>query len=382
MQGRPPLPIAHVPRWHRPGPGGCVGAVVPAGRFKCACVDCPGACPTGSCTPLPDSFATVDLAGSDLPVFSVVIMAFLLTAAVATAALTFFLKRGWRKPAQGSDAERLAPTHLPYEKPEDAGDARGPAPGGEGAVPLGVRARHQVSVFFGWLGGLCARKRWLVIYATGVALALGAAGVPGLEVETRPINLWVSSSSQAREEMATYDQAFGPFYRSEQVVAFPEGGGNATTADTVNAVWALEDRVYAISVPDPLGQQDNVTLDDICYKALEGKGVQGCTVQSVTQWFRARGGAGPKHPQTRTEVASRIRECAVSPNSPNCLGIWHGPSLPQVALGGYPEAPKPRYLEATVRGRPWGLEGDSTPAPAGGLSPSPSRLPPPHACRP
>lgn len=318
-----------------------------AGQYKCACVDCPGACPTGSCTPLPDSFASVEVAGSDLPVFSVVIMALLLTAAAATATFAFFLKRGsggGEPTAGGDDAERVSPARLLSEEEGDGSD-RTPTPAGRDSAPLGVRARRQVSLFFGWLGGLCARKRWLVIYATGVVLVLGAAGVPGLEVETRPINLWVSASSQAREEMDTYDQAFGPFYRSQQVIAFPAEGGNATTVGTVDAVWALEDKVYAISVADPLGEKANITLGDICYKALEGKGVQGCTVQSVTQWFHARS----QRPQSQAEVESRIRKCAVSPNSPECLGIWHGPSLPQVALGGYPETPEPRYMEATVR---------------------------------
>ena len=49
----------------------------------------------------------------------------------------------------------------------------------------------------------------------------GSCGIYFYEVITDPVDLWSSPTSQAREEKNYFDENFGPFFRTAQIMVKP-----------------------------------------------------------------------------------------------------------------------------------------------------------------
>lgn len=135
------------------------------------------------------------------------------------------------------------------------------------------------------------------------------------ELEKNPVNLWVSSSSEAYKQKQFFDENFGPFYRTEQVFIVDESG---VLTDSTVQWWAKTEKdIIGLVV-------DDVTLEDLCFKPFEDSS---CVIESFTQYFQ---GDVPK------DWKSKLPGCTDSPVT--CLPDFQQPLKKELLFGGYEES--------------------------------------------
>lgn len=83
---------------------------------------------------------------------------------------------------------------------------------------LGERFENALRVLFSSWGSLCVRQPLTVILASVVLVTICSAGLCYMRITTNPVELWSSPSSRARQEKNYFDQHFGPFFRTEQLI--------------------------------------------------------------------------------------------------------------------------------------------------------------------
>lgn len=114
------------------------------------------------------------------------------------------------------------------------------------------------------------------------------------ELETDPIKLWVPPDSQIFEDKRRFDETFGAFYRTEQVIWIIQPANydeerntnpyiNANTSSLLDPavlriVYAAEQRIQNVTATY---QGANVTWTDLCNRPTS----QGCIRMSVTGYF-------------------------------------------------------------------------------------------------
>ncbi|KPV78649.1 uncharacterized protein RHOBADRAFT_47936 [Rhodotorula graminis WP1] len=197
------------------------------------------------------------------------------------------------------------------------------------------------------LGLSCARRPALTLAAGLAACAVAHLGWGRFAIERDPVKLWVPQGSAVAREKARFDEAFGPFYRTEQVFlsALPGGpprevdGDGAEDEDegsersqsawtpsdepvlsweTLEWLVEVEDEVRALRSPDDEG---GVSLADVCFAPT----VDECVVQSPLGYLsNSLDGLGP------LTWAAVLDDCAASPAS--CLPPFGQPLNPKLVL--------------------------------------------------
>jgi Niemann-Pick C1 protein len=196
--------------------------------------------------------------------------------------------------------------------------------------------------FFYRLGWTCASSPALTFGVAALCIAILNIGWRYFQVETNPVRLWVSPSSEAASQKAYFDEHFGPFYRAEQifVMGVPPGSSlednddivtsrtlppatNVLSYDTLD--WWLS---HEAAIAELRSEPNGYTLQDVCF-APAGPGSP-CVVQSVSAWL------GTDMSQWDAEGekgwATRVRDCASSPAE--CLPDFGQPIDPKLVLGG------------------------------------------------
>lgn len=162
----------------------------------------------------------------------------------------------------------------------------------------------------------------LTFAIAALVIALLNIGWRFFAVETDPVRLWVSPSSESARQKAYFDDNFGPFYRPQQVFVMPPKGqdGGVMTYETLDW-WLTHERAIAELRSSP----NNYTLQDVCF-APAGDGTP-CVVQSISAWL------GTDMTQWEgNEWAERVNECAERPSG--CLPDFGQPIDPRLILGG------------------------------------------------
>lgn len=144
-------------------------------------------------------------------------------------------------------------------------------------------------------------------------------GIFHLELILSPVKLWVSSSSTEYQEKMFYDENFGPFYRSEQVYLVNETGP-VLSWDTLNWWFAAEQEINNLASPS------GVKLSDLCVKPFG----DACVIQSMTQYF-----GGNINRLSENSWQGQIASCAATPV--NCLPPFNQPLKKNLLFGGYDE---------------------------------------------
>ena len=99
--------------------------------------------------------------------------------------------------------------------------------------------------------GFIAAKFWfIVIPVAAIIVGILAVGLTQFEITTDPVELWSAPHSQAREEKNYFDEKFGPFYRTEQIIV------TTNLSDYVGHTFVIDNR------------QVNITLGPIFNKTL------------------------------------------------------------------------------------------------------------------
>ncbi|XP_064031568.1 NPC1-like intracellular cholesterol transporter 1 [Pogoniulus pusillus] len=236
-------------------------------------------------------------------------------------------------------------------------------------------ARHHrlLARGFRWWGTLVAGHPLVVLLVTAVVTGGLAAGMANLRLTTDPVELWSAPGSRARQEKAFYDQHFGPFLRTNQVIVTAPGRLGASyesvllgaknfsgvlAEEVLLALLELQEQLANISVVAPTGKV--VALNDVCYAPLnpEVPTLSDCCVNSPTQYFQNnRTHLGMVAAQTagkETGTADWRDHLIYCVNSPlsfkditalelSCMAQYGGPVFPYIAFGGYPGS---EYTEA------------------------------------
>jgi len=255
---------------------------------------------------------------------------------------------------------------------EEGAEEEQPPPQEREEVELYFGERFLRQLFSSW-GRFVARHAKGVL---AVALALGvglSSGLAFLEVETDPERLWSRPDSVAAVDKRKFTQAFGPLFRTAMLIVSPLGDAegdaeghkvsdgsspdNFLTADLLDALFDVHMLVSNVSA-------SSITLDDVCYRPMEGGS---CLVESPLQWWaldRARFDADE-------DVAGHAKAClthydcysCVQFSPPlNCIGAEGVPADPRVVLGGFRtdrSSGKPAFETATSAISTYLLKGDA-----------------------
>ncbi|XP_060712447.1 NPC1-like intracellular cholesterol transporter 1 [Hemiscyllium ocellatum] len=222
-------------------------------------------------------------------------------------------------------------------------------------------------VFQSW-GTAVARHPLPVLVTACVFIVVLSCGLFFVELTTDPVELWSAPDSRARREKAFHDAQFGPFFRTNQIIATATGQGPpGYTYDSVffgptafNGLFSkelllqlldLQNRLQAISVWSETAQR-NITLKDVCYAPLQpdNPGPTDCAVNSLLQYFQNnRSLIDAVANQTMASVTGTVdwRDhflyCVNSPLSfkdstnlgMSCMADYGAPVFPFLAVGGY-----------------------------------------------
>uniref|UniRef100_A0A8V5GK65 Uncharacterized protein n=1 Tax=Melopsittacus undulatus TaxID=13146 RepID=A0A8V5GK65_MELUD len=317
------------------------GEAVSAQEQACSCQDCAESCPT--ITPPPGPKPPFRIGAADGALVLCVLLFGLLT-------LLFLL------------------TRICHHRGSKQGLTLHPAP----VTPPGCSVRwgdavHRalVRVFRCW--GVFVAAHPLPVLLVAVALVGGlSAGFRSLRLTTDPVELWSAPGSRARQEKAFYDQHFGPFLRTNQVIVTAPrhnrsryhsvlfGAQNFSAVlsmEVLQALLQLQESLAAAAVPVP-GTNRTVRLEDVCYAPLNpsNPAPADCCVNSVTQYFQnnrtrlAMVATQPHGTDTGTvDWRDHLIYCVNSPLSfkditaleLSCTAEYGGPVFPYIALGGY-----------------------------------------------
>ena len=169
------------------------------------------------------------------------------------------------------------------------------------------------------------------------SLDYGGWGLLKAQLQSDPIALWVSPSSDVFKDKQYFDDTFGPFYRTEQLI-LTAGGGPILTASTLLLLANLTSTITTMAVPytDGNGTQWVVTHSDLCYRPIPG---QGCVIESALEWFTRTTDDQPPPPLdgslSDVNVTDWVSACANEVIRDACRGSIGAPTYPYIVLGGY-----------------------------------------------
>ena len=302
----------------------------PDEAFRCSCVDCPEVCPE-----LPAVDTVKHCHVGLLPCLSfavIVVYSVFLLFVVALSSYFTYREHRYRKP----ERVRLLQDPAPSDD-EDEGDIV--HSGGYLEQPRSTYKLNSVlGAIFSRIGGACARFPAITIVSSIVIVVLMSLGWLRFAVETDPVRLWVSPTSEAAQEKDYFDVNFGPFYRAEQAFLVNDtssgGHGQVLSYETLSWWFDVESRVHRM-----ISLDRELILDDVCFKPTG----DACVIQSVTGYFG--GSVWNLDPENWEE---RLGHCVDSPGDVSCLPDFKQPLKPEMVLGGYEESGNPLDAQALV----------------------------------
>lgn len=125
-----------------------------------------------------------------------------------------------RSPSPGSVQEFLVPPMTRRSSQFQSDDDEDDTQAQKMNLPMSMQP------LFAGIGKVVASSPRLTILICICFTSLCTLGLMGLEVDTDPFLLWAPPQSRAALDKRAYDEAFGPFYRIEQLIlsTVPEDG--------------------------------------------------------------------------------------------------------------------------------------------------------------
>lgn len=299
-------------------------------KFSCACSDCPQVCPVLESLPHHNQCQKFGLSCTS---FTVLISYFIIL--LFYFSLVSFLKfKNNRKSKSQSlltdDNDLLEASILQTSDSPEIADISFSSQNTLNLVSLHSRKSYIVNnyleYYFYKLGVFCATYPKLVLWATSVFIVLLSSCVYFTKIETNPINLWVSPTSNAFIEKQKFDESFGPFYRTQQIIV-TNATGDSILQDYDFIQWWFEKESQLTNLKANVsihGVNYDVKYDDICFKPLEDT----CILESFTQYFDGDLGNLPE----TSDWKSKISKCANSPVE--CLPSFQQPLKKSLVFGG------------------------------------------------
>lgn len=288
-------------------------------EYACNCADCPS---PKLCPPVPEASVGFPywIVSVSIAVFGFLISLFMCSSLYMCIAIGYFLRTGRHHHSQLPSEDEQKHCEESEEKVEFSestassinGDSSSSQPHQKEVDSCGpCSAMAQVgawmeytiqSIFYKW-GLIASRFSYVVIPAVLLLCGVFVTGVYFFEVTTDPVELWSAPSSRARVEKNYFDNNFGPFYRTEQVVIKPSSkftnysilagmdswtDGPVFFPEVLMEAFYLQNNLTSLSAPlyDKNGSLiENVTIEDICFKPLYPDNGN-CTIQSVFNYFQ------------------------------------------------------------------------------------------------
>lgn len=217
---------------------------------------------------------------------------------------------------------------------------------------------------FRWIGTICANHPFKVLFVGTIAVIICGCGFTQMQITTDPVELWSSPDSDARLNKKYFDQHFGPFYRTEQMIitapksnssTYEDMNGHQYTfgpilqKDVLHQILNLQDAVFKIRAHH---KGRNVTLNDICLQPLAPHNTE-CGIMSVVNYFQNNHSHIDQTDDFFTDYHDHLIACLSGPESiddstalhMSCLGAYGGPIFPWVALGGFEDK---NYLNSSA----------------------------------
>ena len=195
------------------------------------------------------------------------------------------------------------------------------------------------SSFLARYSALVVDHPFVVITAALLLTFLCGLGLLSARLESDPIGLWVSPSSQVLKDKQYFDDTFGAFYRTEQlIVTSTSSNSSLFTPTTLLFLSNLTTIIRSLSVSytDVNDTRYTVTLDQLCYRPIPS---QGCVVESPLEWFNRTDADNPAPILTVNTSVQLVRgwvqHCAGAYFLDECRGSIGAPTFPYVVLGGY-----------------------------------------------
>ncbi|XP_033109697.1 NPC intracellular cholesterol transporter 1-like [Anneissia japonica] len=309
----------------------------------CSCQDCPATCPPVPPRPKPPVPCMIGKLGC---VPFAMIIGFIVFVILFSLAFAFGLKCGSGRKMSAFNINDQKPKQTVTES--DIGCRES----------FGQKEEQVLNLIFRKWGTMCAGHPFLVLFIGLVVICAAGIGIRQFIVITDPVELWSPPESQSRLEKNYFDDNFGPFYRTEQLIitapkfppeiydTYPYGDiipfGGVLRKEILHQVLDLQNNITKIQVPY---NGSLIGLDDICYKPLS----ENCTIMSVLNYWQNSHEELDKVVKDQSgfwvlsDYHDHFLSCVVAPTSLNdtthlhtpCMGTFGGPVFPWLAVGGY-----------------------------------------------
>ena len=264
--------------------------------YKCACSDCELSCPT--LEPLQNRKCSV----GPVPCFSFTVI--ILYFALLTA---FIMWYALMKNTNKLSSAFLSSDNLfsEFENNENMDNGM-------------LFNNYETQTYFvnDWIADCSARwTSWIVSKPCVTLLLVGTLILSmGLllfcwgDLETKPVNLWVSKNSPKFKEKQYFDDHFGPFYRIQQIFIVNDTGPVFTDYDSFTWWFEIEK-----NITEHLVSTEGLSYQDYCFRPTPDSA---CVIQSYAQYF-------PDYLPEKEVWRNKLEECAKYPV--NCLPTFQQP---------------------------------------------------------
>ncbi|VDM95986.1 unnamed protein product [Thelazia callipaeda] len=225
---------------------------------------------------------------------------------------------------------------------------------------LGLWIESQLELICTNYGEFCVNHSF-VVFGFGISVAvLCSSGMFFVRFTTDPVELWSSLASRARNEKQYFDNEFGPFYRTEQIIMYPKDQsfwshenqsdifeigwyGPALRKTFIQQAAKLQEEVTNLVAIADDGFQ--VRLQDVCYKPMEPDN-QHCAIMTVLNYFQNNRTFIDKSSDDiwtghQFDYLDHIMACVQNPYKTvtdlgiSCLSAFGVPIQPYVILGDF-----------------------------------------------
>ncbi|TPX31091.1 hypothetical protein SmJEL517_g05502 [Synchytrium microbalum] len=170
--------------------------------------------------------------------------------------------------------------------------------------------------WFFYQGRWCASNPWWTVSVCIVLVLTASTGWRYFDVETNPVRLWVGPTSETASQKTYFDENFGPFYRTQQLIFTSTDGESIITKSNIRKLFVIQDTIAQIKT-------DNASLEDLCFRPLDS-----CMIQSVTGYWQ-----DDLRLFDGSNFESEFKRCTETPTS--CLPKFGQPLKPDLIFGGF-----------------------------------------------
>jgi Niemann-Pick C1 protein len=283
--------------------------------YRCACMDCPAVCPI-----LPDVDEVKVCKVGSLRCWSFAVIVIYSVGLIILGSYLAYTEGVKYRKKKKDNLRLLRDSDSQYSDDDDEG-----AVTGAGLTFERYRKRYILDEYcekiFSKIGEYSAKFPGATIGISILVVGFLSLGWLNFSVETDPVRLWVSPTSDTAMEKKFFDDNFGPFFRTQQAFLINDTGP-VLSYETLGWWFDVEQQVRRL-----MGPVYHDTLEGVC---LNPTG-EACVVQSVTAYFH-----GNFWELKQSTWRDQIRGCAEKPGQ--CLPDFGQPVKKELVFGGYEDS--------------------------------------------